>query len=201
MNSYILRCPHCDADLVIENDLDTYYCPYCNGKIILTDMDESQINARRRIKELNLKHEQERFKIKAESREKDKEFERERIRTKEKRIQDNYGLIILVGVVVLCIISMLIISIASGEFEKKIPVPLSSSDFKKMNWEDAEDLLQETGFKNITCQQSNKKPGLFEDNGEIDTLSIDGKKTFRAGKQFSKKAKIVIIYFPEKTDS
>lgn len=201
MKTFALRCPHCDAELEIENELDTYYCPYCNGKIILTDMDAAQINARRRIKELNLKHEQERYKIEVDSRERDKEFVRERIRSREKRIQDNYGLYIIVGVILICFISLFIIAIADGEFEKKIPVPLSSSDFKDMNWEEAKKLLKDAGFKDIICQESNKNPGLFQDSGEIDTISIDGKKTFRSGKQFSKKAKIVIIYFPDETVS
>ena len=55
MNHYYMKtikliCPYCGAPLSIENGLDSFYCQYCGGKILLTGQDESTINAKVQLK-------------------------------------------------------------------------------------------------------------------------------------------------------
>lgn len=45
-----LKCPNCDQILEVEDELDTFYCKYCGGKIILSD--EARLNAKIKIKEI-----------------------------------------------------------------------------------------------------------------------------------------------------
>lgn len=35
-----LRCPNCNADLKIENGLNTFYCQHCGTKIVLAEHPE-----------------------------------------------------------------------------------------------------------------------------------------------------------------
>ena len=46
-----LFCPHCGAALSVENGLDSFYCQYCGGKILLTGQDKSIIDAKVKLKE------------------------------------------------------------------------------------------------------------------------------------------------------
>ena len=44
-----LKCPCCDANLVVENGLDICYCQYCGTRIIIEGMDSHIVEARTKI--------------------------------------------------------------------------------------------------------------------------------------------------------
>ena len=52
MEMFQLKCPHCGAELEAEDGLETFYCKYCGGKIILEGQSGNVIDAKVRIKEL-----------------------------------------------------------------------------------------------------------------------------------------------------
>lgn len=41
-----LRCPNCNAELSIENNIDTFYCKYCGTKILLANQSSAAIRAK-----------------------------------------------------------------------------------------------------------------------------------------------------------
>lgn len=49
-----LKCPNCDQILEVEDDLDTFYCKYCGGKILLND--KARLNAKVKMKEIEHKN-------------------------------------------------------------------------------------------------------------------------------------------------
>lgn len=46
MEVHQLKCPNCNANLEVENDLDTFFCKYCGSKLIVTGRDEAVIKAK-----------------------------------------------------------------------------------------------------------------------------------------------------------
>lgn len=46
----ILKCPRCDANLEIENDLDVCYCKYCGCRIMLHGRSDEAYKAEAKIK-------------------------------------------------------------------------------------------------------------------------------------------------------
>lgn len=62
MKFYKMQCPSCGANLEVENELDSFFCKYCGTKIFIADQDHYLINAKARIKELNIKAQSEKLK-------------------------------------------------------------------------------------------------------------------------------------------
>lgn len=65
-----LICPHCGATLSVGDGIDSFYCQFCGGKILLTGQDKNTIDAKVKLKEFehierlkNSELEQERYKI------------------------------------------------------------------------------------------------------------------------------------------
>ena len=46
MEVHQLKCPNCNANLEIEDDLDTFFCKYCGSKLVVTGRDEAVIKAK-----------------------------------------------------------------------------------------------------------------------------------------------------------
>lgn len=49
MKFYDLKCPNCNANLEVEDDLDIFYCKYCGTKIMLEGRSKDAINAKVQI--------------------------------------------------------------------------------------------------------------------------------------------------------
>lgn len=71
-----LICPHCGAALSVGNEIDSFYCQFCGGKILVTGQDKNAISAKVKLKEFEHKErihksnqEHELNKIKVEQRE------------------------------------------------------------------------------------------------------------------------------------
>ena len=59
-----LRCPNCDQNLEVEDELDTFYCKYCGGKVMLND--ETRFQAKMKLKELEKQETIARFELEKE---------------------------------------------------------------------------------------------------------------------------------------
>lgn len=178
-----MRCPNCDAVLDIKDDMTTQcFCNYCGTRILLDDQQESVVKAKVRLQEL----EHEKYKIDKEYEEKDKDRKEQSSLLK--------GYLIFAGVFFTFFIVLGIIGISSEI--SMIPVPYSSHDFHKMNYEDAVHVLEESGYKSITVQRTDST-GLFKERkfGRVKSISIDGDQLFRSGKEFNPNANVIIIYY------
>ena len=80
-----LICPHCGATLSIENGIDSFYCQYCGGKILLTGQDKNIIDAKVKLKEFEhkerMQHNQYTFQERIQQSNQDYEIKRERAKS------------------------------------------------------------------------------------------------------------------------
>lgn len=76
-----LKCPCCNANIDIEDGIDTFYCKYCGTRIILEGQSRDSINAKVKIKEFE-----------HVERIKDKEFAQERFRVEKENDQKRFEL-------------------------------------------------------------------------------------------------------------
>ena len=100
MELITLKCPNCNADIEVENGVDTFYCKYCGYKIILDGQSDAAINAKVRMKEMESN---ERI-IKEQM-----HFESEA--TKEKNKTGFKVLSILLGVMFFCVVMCAVLGI------------------------------------------------------------------------------------------
>lgn len=78
---------------------------------------------------------------------------------------------------------------------KLITSPLSNEEAEKMNYLDAVSAFEEAGFVNVHTEvKYDLIVGLFEKDGEIDLVTIDGEKNFDTEIEFRPDAEIEIIY-------
>ena len=82
-----LICPHCGATLSVGDGIDSFYCQFCGGKILLTEQDKNTIDAKVKLKEFEHKE-----------RIKDREFAQERYKIDNKAKETKRGLKVLLVV-------------------------------------------------------------------------------------------------------
>ena len=56
MNMIGIKCPHCGADLKINDEIDMFYCNFCGGQIFMTGLSDAAYESRTKIK--GMKHEE-----------------------------------------------------------------------------------------------------------------------------------------------
>lgn len=87
--------------------------------------------------------------------------------------------------------------LADGE----VKLDVAASEYKHKNYEDVATALKTLGFTNIKYEVLYDIVFGWTDNGEVESVSIDGKTDFNRGNVFSADAEIVIIYhMPEDDD-
>ena len=77
-----LDCPHCGAVLEPKDGLDTFFCTYCGGKIIISEMSDAAYQARVDIKKLEKNVELHKTELEHKALMKDKEHQQERFNFK-----------------------------------------------------------------------------------------------------------------------
>lgn len=45
-----MKCPNCNADLEVEDSIDSFYCKYCGTKILVKGQSKHLVNAKAKIK-------------------------------------------------------------------------------------------------------------------------------------------------------
>lgn len=124
-----LRCPNCDADLEVEDGLDTFFCKYCGHKILLEGQSKAAYDAKVRIK-----------KMEHEEKIQDKRDAQERYKMEFKHKEDKAatnGLITCVLVMIfLIIVIILIVNNNNNKYEQllqttvdQIMIDIENEDF------------------------------------------------------------------------
>lgn len=86
----------------------------------------------------------------------------------------------------------------------KAKVSASASSLQGKHFEDVQTLLEKDGFTNIQLRpKGDLVAGVLHDEGDVDSVSIDGKTSFVSGDTFDANAKIVIAYhsYPDKASN
>ena len=78
MRFHVIRCPNCNAELEIEDGIDTFFCKYCGTKIIVDGQSDAIIKAKADIRKAE---------IEKELREKEMTFE---LRQQEQKSKDSF---------------------------------------------------------------------------------------------------------------
>ena len=76
MEVHQLKCPNCNANLEIEDDLDTFFCKYCGTKIIIDGQSDATIKAKADIKLAEKDIERQRMKYDFEERQKERDIKK-----------------------------------------------------------------------------------------------------------------------------
>lgn len=56
MNMIGIKCPHCGADLKINDEIDMFYCNFCGGQIFMDGLSDAAYESITKIK--GMKHEE-----------------------------------------------------------------------------------------------------------------------------------------------
>lgn len=179
MNMIGIKCPHCGADLTINDGIDVFYCDYCGGQIIMNGLSDAAYESRTKIK--NMEHKEKML---------DKRYEHEKY-TEQKKVQEllrDLGIVIaVVFVVIICfnissnknekeynrIVTEVQQDIAKGNFDsayvtaQKLVYPDSSEKEKKQKWDNTRrELINQIieAEKEATGKSTHKpeKKGLFD---------------------------------------
>lgn len=85
--------------------------------------------------------------------------------------------------------------------EDEVAMPLSASSYKYQNYVDVQTELSEAGFTNISFEILYDIELGWTEEGEVDSVSVDGNAEFEQGDIFKKDIAIVIAYhMPEEDD-
>lgn len=49
-----MKCPNCNADLSIEDGIETFYCQYCGTRIVLGGQSKEALRAKTKVKAMDL---------------------------------------------------------------------------------------------------------------------------------------------------
>ena len=78
---------------------------------------------------------------------------------------------------------------------KNIPVPVSSKDAKKLNYKDLEKKYADAGFVNVTTQADyDLITGWITKDGEVESISVNGKTDFEENAYYRPDAEVIIVY-------
>lgn len=84
--------------------------------------------------------------------------------------------------------------------EGEVAVPASASDYKYDNYQDVQKDLEDAGFINITTEILYDIVWGWTEEGEVKSVSIDGRTDYDKGEVFKKDAPIVITYHMKEED-
>lgn len=99
MNMIGIKCPHCGADLKINDEIDMFYCNFCGGQIFMDGLSDAAYESRTKIK--GMKHEEAML---------DKKYEHEKYLEESKQTEERKkGKIALIIFIALCVIEILLV--------------------------------------------------------------------------------------------
>lgn len=100
------------------------------------------------------------------------------------------GLVILI---VACFVFGAIMASLEGPDEDEVQMPCSASDLEGENYEIVVKRLENMGFHNI--ETITIDAGWFDDEGDVEQVTIAGDNDFDKGDIFSKDVKITVAYY------
>lgn len=187
-----LKCPHCQAQMSLQEDKvrsQVVFCPYCGTKVILDD----GVKRYEITKNINIKNETHVFDHIDDQSKTDIAFFK--------------YFFLFMGII--CIALMIIEGSTNGTLKQivysftssydnssTIAIPFSSSEIEKSssNYEHYLEELQKAGFTNISFHENPDIVWGFTSEGTIDYISIDGLKKFETGNRYKPDVSIIISY-------
>ena len=49
-----MKCPNCNADLEVEDSIDSFYCKYCGTKILVEGQSKHVVNAKTKLRMMDM---------------------------------------------------------------------------------------------------------------------------------------------------
>lgn len=145
MNMIGVKCPHCGADLKINDEIDMFYCNFCGGQIFMDGLSDAAYESRTKIK--GMKHDEIML---------DKKHEHDAKDTKIGII----GLIASFGVMFILLFSIIIginISASKNEKEYKRIVTEVQQDISNGDFDSAYVTAQELVYPDSSEKEKKKK--------------------------------------------
>lgn len=145
MNMIGIKCPHCGADLKINDEIDVFYCNFCGGQIFMDGLSDAAYESRTKIK--GMKHEEVML---------DKKHEHEKYNDREKLKSLLRDLGILVAVIIIIIVYFGITS-SKNEKEYKRIVTEVQQDISNGDFDSAYVTAQELVYPDSSEKEKKKK--------------------------------------------
>lgn len=189
-----LVCAHCGGTMTVDKDSSILKCPYCGSAELIRENDNVKIAKIKNDtqKEIEIK------KMEYEDRERERRYKERRNESDDEFAK--FGMYLLVPLVLFFLIFALIQSSKKDEVIQPLDptmaaVSMSSSSFDSENYQSALNLLQKSGFTNITCEPVyDIYFGVLSSEGNVAKISINGITDFDKNETFPKDAEIIITY-------
>ena len=201
----LLKCPECDAELSVKDNLDMFYCTHCGRKIILDDEKRREaLLSREKMEHETRLHT---WKLNQQAAIRREELQHE-AREKQKSRDTMWKIVILVIVLIFIPTAIVLAAKYTGfgyyinRAEKFIDsqmglaqVPGTSESYVDKPVRDARISLENAGFTDIEEQPAKDLfLGILKKEGDVAHISINGETDFKSGAKFPKTAKVIIYY-------
>lgn len=186
------RCPNCNAILNKQIGFDDYYSDWeCDGCGMALVKEYDGYHTEEEVEERRRRQEERRRALEAE-----KLRKQERAREKKNKRKEFYkrhwkGLLVLI--VIICI------GCFGGykyyQYQKSVPVGISSEALVGQDYEEAVSMLKVSGFTSVSSEPK-YDIGIEEVDmeGKVDSVSIDGTTSFTEKERYPLDASVVVFY-------
>lgn len=191
-----LKCPECGASIQVEDGRDKCFCTYCGAQLYLDD-------GTAKIMYHEIKEQTNRFVDEAKVKEAELKLHKWKFMEERARQADSIkpgdimkrGFIALVPLLLGLMVLMAGIQISNFNHARnhEIRVPISAEEMVGQDCTYIVKVLQDAGFQEIT--ESEKQTDDPERDGQIISVSINGKTNFSSLNWFSSDAGVYIVYY------
>ena len=192
MKLHKLTCPNCNGKLDIDiNNRKQIFCPYCGQKFLIDDgRIHVEITQNININKTN------RFIDDAEIIRAKNEEKIERLRSDAKIAYWGFKLIGFLMIIILALVIIHVVSNAievGGRKEPYVATLSSSFDYKRDNYVEVVDDLENAGFKNITTVDLDDA-SLFQKEDTVSKVTINGQDSFSKNQEFPENSEVIVYY-------
>jgi uncharacterized Zn finger protein (UPF0148 family) len=210
MNRKRYRCPKCGADLEIDMEHMQAFCPYCGAKLPLEIDDYSDVlkekedtkQEKERTKQEEIRQDaktmQEKIRQDAQNLRQERVLKYEE-RQSRKAINAKIVPFIIIAVIVALLYPGYMLGTAAvlqwHASRNEVQTKFYSDSLEKKNYIDVEKDLRAAGFTNIDLvKDEDLVLGWLHEEGEVESVSINGESSFVEGEWFPKDAVVRITY-------
>lgn len=185
-----LSCPNCEGTLDIDiKETKQIFCPYCGQKFLI-DEETTRIEITKNINNIHRIIDEAAI-IRAINEEKI-----EQLRSDTKIASLGFKLIgfmmTILVVLVLIIVVRDAIEVASRD-EPYVETLSSSFDYKRDNYVEVVDDLENAGFINVTTVDLDDA-SFFQKENTVSRVTINGEESFSKGDEFPESAEVIVYY-------
>ena len=176
-----VKCENCGADLEVNKELNECVCNYCGAKTIIDD-ETKKVEITKNINYKKMYTDEAKLK---------------KIENEEKENKRTFAFLIiyLLGMVILLIVIFLSFKPKSDE----IALPVNEKDYRGRPYEQVVKDLESIGFENVeTYPKKDITIELFTKDGQVESVTINGKANFEKGEYMKKNARVLVTYHSKK---